>query len=127
MTIIALAALLCPASSNADDYVSRVWVADQGDGTYINPIIHANYRPEFGFPTPYGYMRVYSHELSENFVNLWEVPNLLLQKFPAEEFTVTAKVKISSKADGQQSGLIVMGHDYCTLGLEKNGEKFDLV
>lgn len=56
-----------------------------------------------------------------------EVPNLLLQKFPAEEFTVTAKVKISSKADGQQSGLIVMGHDYCTLGLEKNGEKFDLV
>lgn len=88
---------------------------------------HANYRPEFGFPTPYGYMRVYGHELSENFVNLWEVPNLLLQKFPAEEFTVTAKVKISSKADGQQSGLIVMGHDYCTLGLEKNGEKFDLV
>lgn len=88
---------------------------------------HANYQPEFGFPTPYGYMRVYGHELSENFVNMWEVPNLLLQKFPAEEFTVTAKVKISSKADGQQSGLIVMGHDYCTLGLEKNGEKFDLV
>lgn len=43
VTIIALAALLCPASSNADDYVSRVWVADQGDGTYINPIIHADY------------------------------------------------------------------------------------
>lgn len=47
VTIIALAALLCPASSNADDYVSRVWVADQGDGTYINPIIHAVEGPKF--------------------------------------------------------------------------------
>lgn len=24
-------------------YVSRVWVADNGDGTYRNPILHADY------------------------------------------------------------------------------------
>ena len=24
-------------------YVSKVWVADQGDGTYKNPILHADY------------------------------------------------------------------------------------
>ena len=23
--------------------LKKVWVADQGDGTYINPIIHADY------------------------------------------------------------------------------------
>jgi len=39
-------------------------------------------------------MRLYGHKLSENFVNLWEVPNLWLQKFPAEEFTATAKVQV---------------------------------
>src|SRR3990170_7536481 len=25
------------------DYVSKVWVADNGDGTYKNPILHADY------------------------------------------------------------------------------------
>ena len=28
---------------SAQNYVSKVWVADQGNGTYINPIINADY------------------------------------------------------------------------------------
>ena len=50
----------------------------------------------------------------------------MLQKFPAETFTATTKLKVSAKADGQQSGLIVMGWDYCYLGVEKQGEEFIL-
>lgn len=87
---------------------------------------HANYQDTFGFTTGLGYVRLYGHILSERFVNFWEVPNLLLQKFPAEEFTATTRLKISAKADGQQSGLIVMGWDYCYLGVEKLGEGFVL-
>ena len=71
-------------------------------------------------------MRIYSHILSPEFVNFWEVPNLLLQKFPAEEFTATTKLKVSAKDDGQMSGLIVMGWDYAYLGVEKSGEGFIL-
>lgn len=85
---------------------------------------HANYQDFFGFTSDAGYIRLYGHVLSEHFVNFWEVPNLLLQKFPAEAFTVTTKLKVSAKADGQQSGLIVMGWDYCYLGVEKEGEHF---
>ncbi len=87
---------------------------------------HANYQDVYGFTSDLGYMRLYSHILSENFVNFWEVPNLLLQKFPAEKFTATTKLKVSAKADGQQSGLIVMGWDYCYIGVVKEGEKFVL-
>ena len=37
-------ALVCGAWQQADaQYVSKVWVSDQKDGTYINPIIHADY------------------------------------------------------------------------------------
>ena len=85
---------------------------------------HANYQDFFGFTSDLGYLRIYGYIMSEYFQNCWEVPNLLLQKFPAEEFVATAKVKISAKADGQESGLIVMGHDYCRLGVEKDGESF---
>ena len=87
---------------------------------------HANYQDTFGFTTNMGDMRIYSHILSPEFVNFWEVPNLLLQKFPAEEFTATTKLKVSAKDDGQMSGLIVMGWDYAYLGVEKSGEGFIL-
>lgn len=87
---------------------------------------HANYQDAFGFTSDLGYMRIYGHVLSEDFVNFWEVPNLLLQKFPAEEFAATTKLKVVAKADGQQSGLIVMGWDYCYIGVEKQGDRFVL-
>lgn len=85
---------------------------------------HANYQDVFGFTTNMGYVRIYGHELSPHFKNFWEVPNLLMQKFPAEEFTATAKLKVSAKDDGQLSGLIIMGWDYSWIGVKKQEEKF---
>lgn len=35
--------LLITCSTAAQNYVSKVWVADKGDGTYRNPIIYADY------------------------------------------------------------------------------------
>lgn len=87
---------------------------------------HANYQDWFGFTSDLGFMRIYSHILSRDFVNFWEVPNLLLQKFPAESFCATTKLKVSAKDDGQQSGLIVMGWDYSYIGVEKQDEGFVL-
>ena len=38
--IVIIVALVCGAWQQADaQYVSKVWVSDQKDGTYINPII----------------------------------------------------------------------------------------
>ena len=71
-------------------------------------------------------MRLYTHKLSPDYVNLWEAPNLFLQKFPAEEFTAEAKLKMVSKEDHQQGGLIVMGWDYATLTVQREGDSFVL-
>lgn len=85
---------------------------------------HANYHPLFGMTSDQGFLRLYGHSLSPDFVNFWEVPNLLLQKFPAPAFTATTKLKVSAKDDGQQSGLIIMGHDYARIAVEKSGKDF---
>lgn len=87
---------------------------------------HANYSPLFGMTSPNGYMRIYGYPLSENYRNFWEVPNLLLQKFPAPEFTATCRMKVSASHDGQQSGLIVMGRDYARVAAERKGDDFIL-
>ena len=41
-TILGLC-LMTALPATAQNYVSKVWVADKGDGTYRNPIIHADY------------------------------------------------------------------------------------
>ena len=40
-------------------------------------------------------------EQPAGFKNLWDSPNLLLQKFPAEEFTATAKVRLDPRFEGE--------------------------
>ena len=51
--------------------------------------------------------------------NLWHVPNLLLQKFPAREFTATTKVEFNGDLKGVQCGLVIMGKRWAYLGLVK--------
>ena len=82
---------------------------------------HANKKDTYGFTTDLGYIRLYAGSLSKEFVNFWEVPNLLMQKFPAEEFTATAKLTFTAKQDGEQAGIIVMGWDYSYLSVRKDG------
>ena len=87
---------------------------------------HANYDQSFGMPTPYGYYRVFCHRQSENYKNLWEAGNLLLQKTPADNFTATTKLTVTAKDEQQYGGLIVMGMDYSSIVLRRVGDKFEL-
>ena len=74
---------------------------------------HANPQATWAFPFPEkGILRMNSVQLPENYKNLWDLPNLLLQKFPAEEFTVTAKVTLTPHFEGEKFGMVVMGLDY---------------
>ena len=86
---------------------------------------HANYQDCSGFATNSG-VRVYGHPVSSNFKNLWEVPNLYLKKFEGEIFTDTLHMTITATDEGQQSGFVVMGRDYCRLSVELQGEAFVL-
>ena len=88
---------------------------------------HANYDEKFGMPTAFGTYRIYNYKLSDNFVNFWEVPNLLLQKTPADKFTATTKLRFTSKAEGQMGGLIMMGLDYSALVVRRVGKEFQLL
>lgn len=88
---------------------------------------HANYDEEWGMTTPDGFMRIFNYARSEETKHsLWGVPNLLLQKTPADVFTATAKVRVASKADGQYAGLLMMGMNYSGLVVRRVGDGFEL-
>ncbi len=81
---------------------------------------HANPKPVWAFNTgPEGVLRLFTEQKPEGDKNIWNVPNLLLQKFPAEEFTATTKFSFhpSDKLKNERTGLIVMGENYAYLSV----------
>ena len=75
-------------------------------------------------------LRLYCVENRPNFKNLSDCPNLLMQKLPAEDFTVTAKVQFTANPDfkprGENAGLIMMGQDYAALKIVDTKEGYVL-
>lgn len=64
-----------------------------------------------------GSVRLAAASRPATYLNLWQVPSLLLQKLPAEQFTATAKLTFYPQAEGEKAGLVLMGLDYAYLGL----------
>ena len=64
-------------------------------------------------------LKLYSVEQSESWRNLSDSPNLLLQKFPSESFTVTAKLSFVPNPQlahgSEDAGFVVFGLDYFAL------------
>ncbi|MES2240143.1 MAG: glycoside hydrolase 43 family protein [Bacteroidota bacterium] len=86
---------------------------------------HANAQVYWGLPTAMGYYSMFCRPMPEKATNLFDVPNLLLQKFPANEFTATAKMNFNPRFDGESVGLVIMGLDYSYLKVkQQNGELF---
>lgn len=86
---------------------------------------HANYQVYWGMPTLMGYYTMFCRPMPEKAVNLFDVPNILLQKFPANEFTATAKMTFNARFDGESVGLVVLGLDYSMLKVkQQKGELY---
>jgi beta-xylosidase len=104
--------------------VSSPQDSDEFTGSSIGPQWqwHANPAGMWAFPFPAkGVLKLFSVQTADSFRNLWDLPNLLLQKFPAEEFSATVKVKLEPRFEGERFGLVVMGIDYSLLAIENRG------
>lgn len=73
-----------------------------------------------------GFLRLYSVPLPEGYQNLWQAPNLLLQKLPAEKFTATTKLTFTPRFEGEKVGLVMMGLDYAALTLTSKAGQLHL-
>ncbi|SMD08776.1 glycoside hydrolase family 43 protein [Pedobacter africanus] len=85
----------------------------------------ANPKPVWAFMhAQKGVLRLYSDQLPEGARNYWELPNILMQKFPADEFMATVKLTFSpnEKIENEKAGLIVMGQSYASLAIKRKKE-----
>jgi beta-xylosidase len=76
-----------------------------------------------------GTLRLYSMKIPDSAKNYWEVPNLLLQKFPAEVFTAPTKLHFTPnlKLENEKTGLIVSGLSYVNIAIKSKKDGIYLV
>jgi beta-xylosidase len=85
----------------------------------------ANPRPDWIEFSPNAGLRL--HAVASPGASLWDVPNLLMQKFPAPAFVVTTKLEASALQVGEESGLVVFGYDYAWVGFRRSAAGLRLV
>lgn len=79
----------------------------------------ANPQGSWAFPTPNGSLRMFSVYQPDSINNLWNLPDILAQKLPADAFTARVKLRFSPKFDFERFGLIIFGSDYAYISLVK--------
>jgi beta-xylosidase len=80
---------------------------------------HANPKLNWAFPTNLGYFMLNCIPKPKEAINLWEIPNLLLQKFPADEFIATTQFTFNPHFDDEELNFLVMGLDYSSLRVKQ--------
>jgi beta-xylosidase len=68
-----------------------------------------------------GHLRLFALRASSDDLNIIEIPQVIGQRFPAESFSVTAKIDISGMNDGDLTGITVPGNTTADLRIEKIG------
>lgn len=85
---------------------------------------HANPQIQWGFPSSLGFLTLNCIPKPENYKNLFDVPNLLLQKISAPNFTATVKASNFLKNNNEEFGFVIMGLDYSYLRIKRIDGKF---
>jgi beta-xylosidase len=89
----------------------------------------ANPKSTWYTTTNMGYLRLFSYMPPDTIRNLWDAPNVLLQKTPADEFVAATKFtfKPNIKLENERAGLVVMGFSYAGLALKSKKDGIYLV
>ncbi len=71
-----------------------------------------------------GFLRLNCIPRPEEMKTMWMMPNLFLQKFPADNFTATTKVTFENNPDAKKcsTGLVIFGEDYAYIAIEQDNE-----
>jgi len=88
----------------------------------------ANPQTTWAMPFPAaGCLRLNAVPVPDSAKNDWDLPAILLQKFPAETFTAVTRLHFNAHAAGDRCGLIVMGMSYADISLVKKNDGVYLV
>jgi beta-xylosidase len=88
----------------------------------------ANFKDEwYSLSARPGWLRLFAVPKPAGSKNIMGLPNVLLQKMPGPEFTVTTKLNVGQLATGEKAGLVVLGGNYSFIGIERTAAAARLI
>ncbi len=72
------------------------------------------------------YLRFYTQKFPDPKNNLWNVSQLLMQKFPARKFNAITKLEFHPQSINEKAGLVIFGLDYSYICIEKVEKGFHI-
>ncbi|HEX2682588.1 MAG TPA: glycoside hydrolase 43 family protein, partial [Ferruginibacter sp.] len=87
----------------------------------------ADPKSSWAFPTSSGSLRMFSVYQPDSINSIWDLPNILAQKLPAEEFKARVKVRFNPRFINERFGLVMFGTDYAYISLEKGQDGIYIV
>lgn len=79
----------------------------------------ANPQNNWAFPTNTGKLRMYSVLQADSNTSIWDMPNILAQKLPAESFIAKIHLRFNPLHHHEKFGFIVFGAAYAYISIEK--------
>jgi beta-xylosidase len=73
------------------------------------------------------WLRLHCRMVPDSSKNLWDIGNVVAQKIPAPDCTVTTKLDVKRLPNGGRSGMIVYGLDYSYVAIEKLQDTLKLI
>lgn len=67
-----------------------------------------------------GFIRLFPQPLPNGVSTIYDAPNLLMQKFPAESFRASVRVDAKALAAGEEAGLVVHGFSHARIGVRRD-------
>jgi beta-xylosidase len=87
----------------------------------------ANAQTGWAFPTAMGSLRMFSVHQSDSVKSIWNLPAILGQKLPAEEFVTTVKLSFKPKFVNERFGVVLLGSDYAHISIQKKTDGLYIV
>jgi beta-xylosidase len=81
----------------------------------------ANPQQSWAFTTPFGYYRMFAVYTPDS-GSVFNYPNIIGQKFPAEEFTAAVKFSFHPNTPGERFALTILGLDYAYISVVKKAD-----
>lgn len=88
---------------------------------------NANPGEGWAFPTSSGNLRMFSVYVPDSIKSVWNLPNILAQKLPAETFRAMVKVTFNPKFKNERFGFILFGTDYAYVSIQKRNNEMSIV
>jgi len=73
-----------------------------------------------------GWLRLPMYPITGDYKNLWNLPNILAQKFPADAFEVATRLSFQPQSQEERAGLVVFGNAYAAITIHRDDQGYVL-